>query len=142
MSYPQQRLTEHHRTMVRKEKQQIITEYRAGTSMRALAARYRVTPGWLAQLFDTWGEPRRRHGAAQALYQSQRGTERNRATVLEEREQIVTAYRAGTSLSALATRYKVTPRWLTDVFDTWGEPRRDRAAARRLRQSQHGTGAQ
>lgn len=74
MTYTNHRRTEHLRAKVRDEKAQIITAYRAGTSTNALASRYQVTPGWLAKMFDTWGEPRRGRSAAQRLFQAHRVT--------------------------------------------------------------------
>ncbi|MFB7741902.1 hypothetical protein [Streptomyces sp. NPDC056132] len=50
----------------------IVSRYRAGESMQALASAFGVSSGWLAKRFDTWKEPRRNRKAARMLRCSKR----------------------------------------------------------------------
>ncbi len=52
-----------------------------------------------------------------------------RETVRSSRNTIIQRYRNFESMNKLASEFGVSPKWLADRFDEWGEPRRGRAAA-------------
>lgn len=52
-----------------------------------------------------------------------------RGKVIAERETVVQRYRKGESMAALCRMHEVDSTWLSERFDEWGEPRRDRSAA-------------
>lgn len=64
---------------------------------------------------------------------AQKAADRERART--DKARIIERYRAGQSMTRIASDYGVSSNWLALRFDEWGEPRRDFRAAHLMRRA-------
>ncbi|HEY8980886.1 MAG TPA: hypothetical protein VIU15_15025 [Streptomyces sp.] len=123
---------------VLKEREVVVQRYRTGVPLCGLAEEYGVTAGWLARRFDEWGEQRRglvdallyrRAGArvfkGRARRRSSAEVRAARAEFINSRDRVVSRYRQGTSVAALAREFRVSPTFVAERLAEWGAIRRD-----------------
>ncbi|MEU9335172.1 hypothetical protein AB0D49_18670 [Streptomyces sp. NPDC048290] len=122
------------------DRAQIIARYRAFEPLIRIADTYRVSPSWLRDRLDAWGEPRRprytahlHRRAAGHVFRGRAVTPRTtdeiraaQAEFIRRRDDVIGRYQRGASVTSLAREFKVSPTWVGERLDAWDVPRRNR----------------